>query len=48
MLAEAMTERTIAGPNPALKLSRWPEVIQGLRRYREKVMAPVDLGLGFE
>jgi predicted nucleic acid-binding protein len=48
MLAEALMGGKINGPNPAAKLSRRPDVVQGLGLYREKVMALVELGLGFE
>jgi predicted nucleic acid-binding protein len=48
MLAEALMGGKVAGPNPAAKLSRRPDVIQGLGLYREKVTALVELGLGFE
>jgi len=48
MLAEALMGGRITGPNPAAKLSRRPEIIQGLGLYREKLAALVELGLGFE
>jgi predicted nucleic acid-binding protein len=48
MLAEAVMGGKVTGPNPAAKLSRRPDVIQGLGLYREKLTALVELGLGFE
>jgi predicted nucleic acid-binding protein len=48
MLAEAMMNGSISGPNPARKLARRPDVVKRLGLYREKVSALVKLGLGFE
>jgi predicted nucleic acid-binding protein len=48
MLAEAMMTGSIAGPNPARKLARRPDVVKRLGLYREKISALVKLGLGFE
>ena len=48
MLAEAMMYGRISSPNPAGKLAKRPEIIRQLGVYKEKVMALVELGLGFE
>lgn len=48
MLAEAMMMGRISGPNPAKKLARKPDIMKDLSLYREKALALVDLGLGFE
>lgn len=48
MLAEAMMKGIITGGKPAARLSARPEIVKGLKIYRAKVRALVDLGLGFE
>ncbi len=48
MLAEALMNGSISGPNPAHKLARRPEVVKRLGLYREKISSLVKLGLGFE
>jgi predicted nucleic acid-binding protein len=48
MMAEAMMNGSISGPNPARKLAQRPDVVKRLGLYREKVSALVKLGLGFE
>jgi predicted nucleic acid-binding protein len=48
MLSEAMMLEKISGPNPARKLAKQPNVVKTLGLYRAKVLALLDLGLGFE
>jgi predicted nucleic acid-binding protein len=48
MLAEALMLEKISGTNQARKLARQPEVVKGLRIYRDKIQALAALGLGFE
>jgi predicted nucleic acid-binding protein len=48
MLAEALMNGSISGPNPARKLARRREVVKQLGLYREKISSLVKLGLGFE
>jgi predicted nucleic acid-binding protein len=48
MLAEAMMNGSISGPNPARNLAKRPDVVKRLGLYREKISALVKLGLGFE
>ena len=48
MMAEAIMNGSISGPNPAHKLAQRPEVVKRLGLYREKISALVELGLGFE
>jgi predicted nucleic acid-binding protein len=48
MLSEAMMLGKISGPNPARKLAKQPNVVKTLGLYRAKVLALLDLGLGFE
>ena len=48
MLAEAMMLGKISGPNPAKKLAARPDVMKGLRLYRDKLRALANLGIAFE
>jgi predicted nucleic acid-binding protein len=48
MLAEALANGSISGPNPARKLARRPDVVKHLGLYREKISALLDIGLRFE
>jgi predicted nucleic acid-binding protein len=48
MLAEAIMNGSISGPNPARKLARRPDVVKRLGLYKEKISALDKLGLGFE
>ena len=48
MLAEAMMDGRISGPNSASKLANRPDIIKQLGLYKEKVVSLVQLGLGFE
>ena len=47
MLAEAMMLGKITGPNPSRKLAKQPDLVKSLGLYRDKVLALVDLGIGF-
>jgi predicted nucleic acid-binding protein len=48
MLAEALMMERISGPNAGRKLSRQPEIVKRLGLYKDKIMALVNMGLGFE
>jgi predicted nucleic acid-binding protein len=48
MLAEALMMERISGPNAGRKLSRQPEIVRRLGLYKDKIMALVNMGLGFE
>ena len=48
MLAEAAMAGKIIGSNPAKKLAKQPEAVKQLGLYKEKILALVELGLGFE
>ncbi|RPJ01684.1 MAG: type II toxin-antitoxin system VapC family toxin [Deltaproteobacteria bacterium] len=37
----------ITGPNPSRKLAKQPDLVKTLGLYRDKVLALVDLGIGF-
>jgi predicted nucleic acid-binding protein len=47
MLAEAMMLGKISGSNPSRKLAKQPELVRTLGLYRDKILALVDLGVGF-
>jgi predicted nucleic acid-binding protein len=47
MLAEAMMLGKISGPNPSRKLAKQPDLVRTLGLYRDKILALVDLGIGF-
>ncbi len=48
MLAEALMMERVSGPNAARKLSRQPDIVKGLGLYKDKILALVNMGLGFE
>jgi len=48
MLAEALMIGGIAGPAPASKLARKPDLVKGLSLYKQKILALFQMGLGFE
>ncbi len=48
MLAEALMMERVSGPNAARKLSRQPDIVKRLGLYKDKILALVNLGLGFE
>jgi predicted nucleic acid-binding protein len=48
MLAEALMMERISGPNAGRRLSRQPEIVKRLGLYKDKIMALVNMGLGFE
>ena len=48
MLAEALMMERVSGPNAARKLSRQPDIVKRLGLYKDKILALVNMGLGFE
>jgi predicted nucleic acid-binding protein len=48
MIAEAFMLGKIRGSNPAKQLANQPEVIRSLSIYRDKIMALIAMGFGFE
>jgi len=48
MLAEALMMERVSGPNAARKLSRQPDIVKGLGLYKDKILALMNMGLGFE
>jgi predicted nucleic acid-binding protein len=47
MLVEAMMLGKITGSNLSRKLAKQPDLVKSLGLYRDKVLALVDLGIGF-
>jgi predicted nucleic acid-binding protein len=48
MLAEALMMERVSGPNAGRKLSRQPDTVKRLGLYKDKILALVNMGLGFE
>ena len=48
MLAEALMMERVSGPNAGRKLSRQPDIVKRLGLYKDKILALVNIGLGFE
>jgi predicted nucleic acid-binding protein len=48
MLAEALMMERVSGPNAARKLSRQPDIVNRPGLYKDKILALLNMGLGFE
>ena len=48
MLAEALMMERVSGPNAGRKLSRQPDTVKRLGLYKDKILALLNMGLGFE
>jgi len=48
MLAEALMMERVSGPNAGRKLSRQPDIVKRLGLYKDKILALLNMGLGFE
>ena len=48
MLAEALMMERVSGPNAGGKLSRQPDTVKRLGLYKDKILALLNMGLGFE
>jgi len=48
MLAEALMMERVSGPNAGRKLSRQPDIVKRLGLYKDKILALLKMGLGFE